>query len=681
MIGKTISHYRIVAKLGEGGMGVVYKAEDTRLERTVALKFLLSHLITDEDGRRRFIREAKAAASLDHPNICTVYEIDEAEGKIFIAMPFIEGRSLTEVIAAGPLKLPEALDIARQAARGLQEAHSKGIVHRDIKPPNIMIGATGSGERLVKIMDFGLAQLSGVSKLTRIDTTLGTISYMSPEQTQGTVVDHRSDVWSLGAVLYEMVTGQQAFKGHYEQAVMYSILNEQPAPVTSVRAGVPMELEWILGKALAKAADRRYQSATEFSVDLETLLAKVQSAGSTAARSTVRAGVPSPMTRPESALSLPGAPLETSVEIQLQQRRRRARDLLLDLGGQGFLPDRVLSQALELLGKPPEQMQPADKRRDELLEELLQSRRVGEFIENWQQVEAPLPPSAVIPEESAMTPEEPVVMPEEREPAEPGPKREWRTRAEIFGLPLVHCVRGVDPRTGKRRVAKGIIALGDIAVGVIACGGLAIGGMTLGFVSVGLLAAGAGALGLLWSAGAVALGPAAFGAVTYSLGEGFVATTLRVAFAILLLRLLIRRRRFRKRFGDDGGAVSVWAILGAREWRSDGTPFRGGNVVVTVGACEVDLTGTTIDGPEAVVEATAMFGAVKIIVPYGWRIVTQGTQLLGGYANKTRPPQSTVSGSAPRLLVKGLALFGGVEVTHPEPESTDQPRRRGRRGR
>lgn len=270
MIGKTISHYRIVAKLGEGGMGVVYKAEDTRLERTVALKFLLSHLITDEDGRRRFIREAKAAASLDHPNICTVYEIDEAEGKIFIAMPLIEGRSLTEVIAAGPLKLPEALDIARQAARGLQAAHSKGIVHRDIKPPNIMVGTSGSGERLVKIMDFGLAQLSGVSKLTRVDTTLGTISYMSPEQTQGTLVDQRSDVWSLGAVLYELVTGQQAFKGHYEQAVMYSILNEEPAPVTSVRAGVPMELEWILAKALAKTADRRYQSATEFSVDLET---------------------------------------------------------------------------------------------------------------------------------------------------------------------------------------------------------------------------------------------------------------------------------------------------------------------------------------------------------------------------------------------------------------------------
>jgi serine/threonine protein kinase len=659
MIGKTISHYRIVAKLGEGGMGVVYKAEDSRLGRTVALKFLGSHLITDEDGRRRFIREAKAAASLDHPNICTVYEIDEAEGKIFIAMPYIEGRSLTETIAAGPMKLPEALDIARQAARGLQEAHSKGIVHRDIKPPNIMIGTTGSGERLVKIMDFGLAQLSGVSRLTRADTTLGTISYMSPEQTEGTAVDHRSDVWSLGAVLYEMVTGQQAFKGHYEQAVMYSILNEEPAPVTSVRAGLPMELEWILGKALAKAADRRYQSAVELSVDLETLLQKLQSGGSTMARSTLRpAAVPS-TTRPQATVSLPGTPPEASVEIQLQQRRRRTRDLLLELGGQGLLPDRVLSQALELLGKPPDQMQPPDKRRDVLLEDLVQSRRVGEFIENWQQADAPAAPS--------------VVRHEEPSAVEPGPKREWRTRTEIFGLPLVHCARGVDPRTGRRRVAKGIVALGDIAVGVIACGGIAFGGLAVGGVSVGLLAAGACALGLMMSAGAVALGPSATGAVTFGLGEGFFPILVRLAFTIFVLRLLIRRRRFRKQHRDDGGAVGVWSILGGREWRSDGTPFRGGNVVATFGGCDVDLTGTTIEGPEAVIEANALFGGVKIIVPYGWRIVTQGSQLIGAYANKTRPPQSAVSGSAPRLLVKGFALFGGVEVTHP-PEPSNQPR-------
>jgi hypothetical protein len=537
----------------------------------------------------------------------------------------------------------------------LQEAHSKGIVHRDIKPPNIMVGASGSGERLVKIMDFGLAQLAGVSKLTRSDTTLGTIAYMSPEQTQGTSVDHRSDVWSLGAVLYEMVTGQQAFKGHYEQAVMYSILNEQPEPLTSVRAGVPMELEWILGKALAKTADRRYQSAIEFAVDLDTLLAKLQSGASTATRSTLR---PVPPPSPSPSLSQPASPVgaprpaETTVEMQLQQRRRRARDLLLDLGGQGLLPDRVLSQALELLGKPPAHMLAADRRRDELLEELLQNRRVGEFIEQWQQVEAPQAPTVV----------------RQEAPVAAGPEagacREWRTRAEIFGLPLVHCTRGVDPRTGRRRVAKGILALGDIAVGVVAVGGITFGGLAFGGVGIGLWAAGACAVGLLMSAGAVAIGPSAYGAVALSLGQGFFGGTLRVVLAVLLLRLLIRRRKFRKRYGDDGGAVSVWAILGGREWRSDGTPFRGGNVVATFGGCDVDLTGTILAGPEVVIEATALFGGIKIIVPYGWRIVTRGSQLFGAYANKTRPPQTSLADSAPRLLVKGFALGGGVEVTH-----------------
>jgi hypothetical protein len=428
-----------------------------------------------------------------------------------------------------------------------------------------------------------------------------------------------------------------------------------------------MELEWILGKALAKSTDRRYQSAVEFSVDLETLLAKLQTGASTAARSTVRAGVFAPPPRLESVVAAPGPAAETSVEIQLQQRRRRARDLLLDLGGQGLLPDRVLSQALELLGKPLEQMQPADKRRDELLAELLESRRVGEFIENWQQAGVPAP--SLVRHEQPVEPSPlPAHAPSPVEPLEAGPHREWRTQAEIFGLPLIHCVRGIDPRTGKRRVAKGIVALGDIAIGLVACGGVAIGGLALGGVSFGLLAAGGCALGLVMSAGAVALGPEAFGAVTFSLaGDSFFSFALRAAFAFLVLRLLIRRRRFRKRYGSDGGAVGVWSVLGGREWRSDGTPFRGGNVVATFGACDVDLTGTALAGPEVVIEATAMFGGVKIIVPYGWRIVTHGSQLFGAYVNKTRPPQSAGSESAPRLLVKGFALFGGVEVTHPAP--------------
>jgi serine/threonine protein kinase len=276
MTGQAISHYRITDKLGEGGMGVVYKAEDTKLERTVALKFLAAHLVSDEDVRKRFEREAKAAAALNHPNICHVYEIDEADGKTFIAMAFIEGHGLDEKISAGPLKLNEALDIAHQIAQGLQAAHGKKIVHRDIKPANVMV--TGAGSlRQVTVMDFGLAQLSEHSKLTRKNETLGTVAYMSPEQTAGAEVDHRSDIWALGCVLYELVSGQQPFKGHYNQAVMYSITNEEPEPITALRTGVPMELEWIVGKCLAKEADSRYQTAGELAVDLKNLQEKLKS--------------------------------------------------------------------------------------------------------------------------------------------------------------------------------------------------------------------------------------------------------------------------------------------------------------------------------------------------------------------------------------------------------------------
>lgn len=277
MIGTTISHYRITAKLGEGGMGVVYKAEDTKLDRPVALKFLAAHLVSDEGVRKRFEREAKAAAALNHPNICTVHEIDEFQGKTFIAMAFLEGEALDKRIEAGPLKLNDALDIATQTAKGLQAAHSKGIVHRDIKPANMMIGGDGQ----VTIMDFGLAQLADRSKLTRTDETMGTVSYMSPEQTYGAGIDHRSDIWSLGVVIYEMVVGEQPFKGHYDKAVMYSITSEEPEPMTTLRTGVPMELELLANKCLAKDADRRYQGAAELIVDLETLSDKLKSGKST----------------------------------------------------------------------------------------------------------------------------------------------------------------------------------------------------------------------------------------------------------------------------------------------------------------------------------------------------------------------------------------------------------------
>jgi serine/threonine protein kinase len=196
MIGKAVSHYRIVEKLGEGGMGVVYKAEDLKLGRAVALKFLLSHLLESEEHKARFLHEARAAALLDHPNICTVYEIDEVDGRALLAMAFLECQTLKQKIAARPLPLSEALDIAWQIGQGLQAAHEKNIVHRDIKPANIMITPQGQ----VKIMDFGLAQLSDRTKLTASGMKLGTPAYMSPEQTEGRPTDRRSDLWSLGCV-------------------------------------------------------------------------------------------------------------------------------------------------------------------------------------------------------------------------------------------------------------------------------------------------------------------------------------------------------------------------------------------------------------------------------------------------------------------------------------------------
>ena len=254
MVGQTISHYKVLDKLGQGGMGVVYRAQDTKLDRTVALKFLPAHLLGDEDIRKRFEREAKAVASLHHPNICPVYEIDDVDEKAFIAMAFIEGESLDKKIEQGPLKLDQALAIAQQVAQGLEAAHEKGIHHRDIKPENLMVDAKGH----VTIMDFGLAQLTEASRLTRTDETLGTTSYMSPEQTEGSGTDHRTDIWALGVVLYEMIVGDQPFKGDYDKAIMYSILNEEPEPITALRTGVPMELEVGVGKCLEKEPQRRY---------------------------------------------------------------------------------------------------------------------------------------------------------------------------------------------------------------------------------------------------------------------------------------------------------------------------------------------------------------------------------------------------------------------------------------
>lgn len=265
MIGKTISHYKILKEIGAGGMGIVYKAEDTDLKRFVALKFLPPGLTRDKKAKDRFIHEAQSASALDHPNICTVHEVGKTDdGQIFIAMVFYEGETLKERISAGPLELNEAVNIAIQVAEGLSKAYEKKIIHRDIKPANIFITKDG----FVKILDFGLAKLSGQTKLTKTGGALGTVAYMSPEQTQGTEVDHRTDIWSLGVVLYEMLTGQLPFKGDYEQAIVYSTLNEEYEPIKKIRKDVPENLEKIVKFALQKEPDSRYPSVTNILKDL-----------------------------------------------------------------------------------------------------------------------------------------------------------------------------------------------------------------------------------------------------------------------------------------------------------------------------------------------------------------------------------------------------------------------------
>ena len=242
-------------------MGVVYKAQDTRLDRTVALKFLAPHLVSNEDVRRRFIREAKTAAALQHPNICTVHEIDEADGRTFIAMAYLDGRELADAIEAGPIEFDRALDLATQFAEGLAEAHSNGVVHRDIKPANLFVTSRGRGV----ILDFGLAQLASAdSKLTREGTTLGTCAYMSPEQATGAEVDAHADVWALGCVVYEMLAGQPPFRGHYEQAIIYSILNEQPEPLPASIG----RLQDVVSKCLSKKVGERYGDGAELAAAL-----------------------------------------------------------------------------------------------------------------------------------------------------------------------------------------------------------------------------------------------------------------------------------------------------------------------------------------------------------------------------------------------------------------------------
>jgi len=262
--GTEIGHYKIIKKIGAGGMGEVYLAEDTNLNRKVALKFLPSHLCQDEDCRKRFTREAQAAAGLDHPNIASIHEVGEYKGRPFFSMQLVEGQSLREVIAGKDLPIDRILEIVIQICEGLQAAHDKGITHRDIKPSNILVDS----HNRVRIVDFGLASISGSEQLTKTGSTLGTIGYMSPEQVQGKEIDHRSDLFSLGVVLYELITKQNPFKRDSEAATLKAVSDDLPHPVARYRAEVPNGLQAIIDKALEKDVKTRYQHADGMLSDL-----------------------------------------------------------------------------------------------------------------------------------------------------------------------------------------------------------------------------------------------------------------------------------------------------------------------------------------------------------------------------------------------------------------------------
>jgi len=299
MIGKTVSHYRILEKLGSGGMGVVYKAEDTKLGRTVALKVLPPERVADPNRKRRFVQEARAASALNHPNIITIYDIDEAEGVHYIAMEHVEGKTLDRLIARHGLRLNEALKYAVQMATALAKAHSAGIVHRDLKPTNVMVTDDG----LVKVLDFGLAKLTEAAPASDAETAVtrepateegtivGTVGYMSPEQAEGKAVDARSDIFSFGSVLYEMLTGQRAFQGETKVSTIAAILREEPKPLSQVVEGLPREVERIVKRCLRKDPAHRFQHMDDLKVALDELKEESDS-GELADAAAVVAGLP-----------------------------------------------------------------------------------------------------------------------------------------------------------------------------------------------------------------------------------------------------------------------------------------------------------------------------------------------------------------------------------------------------
>ena len=304
MVGRTIKHYEIEAELGQGGMGVVYRAKDTVLGRTVALKFLPPMFAKDEDARKRFVHEAKAVSALDHPNVAVVHEIGTGDdGEMFLVMAFYEGQTLEDIIADGPVDLDDTVRYMLEAARGLSAAHGKGIIHRDIKPGNIMVTESG----LLKILDFGLAKVSDVT-MTMGAMSLGTLAYMSPEQAQGQPVDNRTDLWALGVVFYEMLAGKRPFDGPYDAAILYAAANEAHTTVQAWRSETPDHIAAVVDKLLQKKPELRYQSADDLISDLEqataptpSVIQPVQQAAPAAADSSM-APVPAPM---DSSLGAP----------------------------------------------------------------------------------------------------------------------------------------------------------------------------------------------------------------------------------------------------------------------------------------------------------------------------------------------------------------------------------------